>query len=80
MITNDAQLAQILEQMGRMHRGLSTLLIEVLPQNRQQFALMAEGPLDELRRLEHEVRVYLEIIDEESGRPISEITASANAA
>ena len=66
MITNDLQLAQVLEQMGRMHRALSTLFAEVLPQNRQQFVLMAEGPLEALRHLEQEVRVYLGITNKDA--------------
>jgi len=45
--------------MGRMYRALSSLRAEVLPKSRQHFALMAEGPLDELRRLERDVRAYV---------------------
>jgi hypothetical protein len=60
MITNERQLEQGLDQMERMCRALSALSAEVLPQNRRQFALMAEGPLEEIRRLEEEVRVYID--------------------
>ena len=59
MITDEKQLEQAVEQMGRMCRALASLNAEVLPQSRQQFALMAEGPLEEIRRLEEEISQYV---------------------
>jgi hypothetical protein len=58
MITTDEQLSQAVEQLGRMYRALSALKKEVLPVNGRQFALMAEGPLDEIRRLEGAIDAY----------------------
>jgi hypothetical protein len=55
MITNDEQLDQALEQVGRMYRALADLRKEVLPVNARNFALMAEGPMDEIRRLEEQI-------------------------
>ena len=60
MIQNDKQLHHALDQLERMYRALATLRAEVLPLNTQQFALMAEGPLDEMRRLEEQIDSYLE--------------------
>ena len=59
MISDERQLEQAVEQMGRMCRALFTLNTEVLPQSRKQFALMAEGPLEEIRRLEKEISQYV---------------------
>jgi hypothetical protein len=60
MITDEKQLQQAIEQMGRMYRALETIQAEVLPQSRQHFALMADGPLEEIRRLEREISAYVE--------------------
>ncbi len=59
MITNEAQLKQAFEQMNRMVRALTALHEEVLPKSRQQFAQMAEGPLEEIRRLEQTISAYV---------------------
>ena len=58
MITSDEQLSQAVEQLGRVYRALSALKKEVLPVNGRQFALMAEGPLDEIRKLEQAIDAY----------------------
>jgi hypothetical protein len=58
MITNDDQLQQALEQLGRMYRAMAALQAEVLPVNARQFALMAEGPVDEIRRLQAQIDAY----------------------
>jgi hypothetical protein len=58
MIANDDQLTQALEQLSGMYRSLASLRAEVMPKNRKWFALMAEGPVDEIRRLEEQVAEY----------------------
>jgi hypothetical protein len=58
MITNDDQLQQAVEQLGRMYRAMAALRAEVLPVNARQFALMAEGPVDEIRRLQAQIDAY----------------------
>ena len=58
MITNDEQLQQAVEQLGRMYRALAALRAEVLPVNARQFALMAEGPVDEIQRLQAQIDAY----------------------
>ena len=59
MIAGERQLEQAVEQMGRMCRALAALNAEVLPKSRQQFALMAEAPLEEIHRLEEEISQYV---------------------
>jgi len=64
-MTTSPELTQALEQLARMYRVLAGLRATVLPKSAQQFSLMAEGPLDEIRRLESAVH-------ELSGRPLAE--------
>ena len=47
MIENTAQLQQAIDQMGRMQRILESYRFDILPQNPRNFAVLAEGPLDE---------------------------------
>jgi hypothetical protein len=65
MITNDEQLDQAVEQLGRMYRALASLKKEVLPKNRQWFTLMAEGPVDEIRTLQRQIDAYIGKADAE---------------
>ena len=58
-IENTAQLDQALEQMGRMQRILDSYRVEILPKNPRNFAVFAEGPLDEIRKLQSEIDEYL---------------------
>ena len=58
MITNDAQLDQAVERLGHMYRAMAALRAEVLPVNARQFALMAEGPVDEIQRLLAQIDAY----------------------
>lgn len=64
-MTTNPELTQVLDQLARMYRVLDGLRTKVLPKSEQQFGLMAEGPLDEIRRLE--AALY-----ELSGRPVAE--------
>lgn len=59
MITDDDQLQQAVEGLGRMYRAMAALRAEVLPVNTRQFALMAEGPVDEIRRLHAQIDAYV---------------------
>ena len=58
MITTDEGLAITIEQLGRMARVVELTCKEELPRNRQMFALMAEGPLDQIQRLLDEINEY----------------------
>jgi hypothetical protein len=64
MIENTAQLQQALEQMGRMQRILDSYRADILPKNPRNFAVFAEGPLDEIRKLQTEISEYLLRLEE----------------
>jgi len=59
MIENDEQLDATLQALGCLYRALSTLRKSVLPINPRQYALFAEGPLDEISKLQAEINEYL---------------------
>ena len=58
MITNDVELGQAVAQLERMYRALAALRREVYPINPQQFALLAEGPEEEIRQLQADIDIY----------------------
>jgi type II secretory pathway component PulJ len=58
MISNDDQFQQTLEQLERMYRALAILRKDVLPLNPRQFAVLAEAPLDHIRRLQEELEQF----------------------
>lgn len=58
MISNDKELKQSFEQMERMYRALAELRNRVFPLNPRQFAVLAEGPLDEIRHLQQDIDEY----------------------
>jgi hypothetical protein len=58
MIDDVSQLNQAVEQLGRMYRALAALKQDILPRNERQFGLFAEGPLDEIRKLEEAIDDY----------------------
>jgi hypothetical protein len=62
MITNDTELQHSLDQLSRMYRALATLRSEIEPASPGRFALMAEGPLDEIRRLMEEIECYTGVL------------------
>ena len=57
-MTNDRELHETLEQMERMYRALASLHRDVYPINPRQFALLAEGPQEELDRLQQQIDAY----------------------
>ncbi len=59
MIQNEAQLQQAIEQIGRLYDGLESLRADILPKNPRNFVLFAEGPLDEIRKLQAEIDDYV---------------------
>ena len=78
MIANESDFEQAVEQIGRMYRALAALRAEVLLQSRQQFALMAEGPLEEIRRLQADLSDSIETLSAPSDvEPPSSEEASA---
>ena len=55
MNQNEGILTQTVEQLERMNAALSSLRRELLPHEPRKFAILAEGPLDEMRRLQREI-------------------------
>jgi len=63
MIETAEQLYQAIEQMGRMQRVLESYRNEILTQNPRNFALLAEGPLEQLRQLQSQIDDYLQRVE-----------------
>ena len=59
MIQSEAQLQQAIEQIERLYQGLDALRADILPKNPRNFAVLAEGPLDEIRKLQAEIDQYI---------------------
>ena len=53
----EAILIQTMEQLERMNEALAALRRELLPGQPRKFAILAEGPLEEMRRLQAEVEL-----------------------
>lgn len=53
----EAILNQTMDQMERMGEALAALRRELLPGQPKKFAILAEGPLEEMRRLQTEVEL-----------------------
>jgi hypothetical protein len=64
MIETTEQAQQAIEQMGRMQRILESYRADILPKNPRNFALFAEGPLDEIRKLQAEIDRYITRLEE----------------
>jgi transcription termination factor NusB len=63
MIETAEQLYQAIEQMGRMQRILESYRNEILTKNPRNFALLAEGPLEQLRQLQAQIDDYLQRVE-----------------
>ena len=64
MIQTDAQLQQAIGQIERLYQGLDALRADILPKNPRNFAVFAEGPLDEIRKLQAEIFAYVSALDQ----------------
>jgi hypothetical protein len=53
----EAILTQTVEQLEHMNEALIALRRELLPGQPRKFAILAEGPLEEMRRLQTEVEL-----------------------
>jgi len=53
----EAILTQTVEQLEQMNEALAALRRELLPGQPRKFAILAEGPLEEMRRLQTEVEL-----------------------
>ena len=52
---NETILDQTVEQLGRMNEALGALRRECLPGQPKKFAILVEGPLEEMRQLQAEI-------------------------
>ena len=59
MIQNEAQLKQAVEQIQNLCRALESLRVDVFPKNPRNFAILAEGPVDEIRKLQMAIDDYV---------------------
>jgi len=64
MIQTDGQLRQAIEQIERLYHGLDALRGDILPKNPRNFALLAEGPLDEIHKLQVEIDQYISSLEQ----------------
>ena len=59
MINNEAQLQQAIEQIQGLCRAIDGLRADIFPKNPKNFAIMAEGPVDEIRKLQVDIDSYI---------------------
>ena len=64
MIETPEQLHQAIEQMGRMQRILESYRADILAKNPRNFAVFAEGPLDEIQKLQAEIADYVSRLEQ----------------
>jgi hypothetical protein len=63
MIETPEQLYQAIEQMGRMQRILESYRNEILTKNPRNFAILAEGPLEQIRQLQTQIDQYVQHLE-----------------
>ncbi len=63
MIETGEQLYQAIEQMGRMQRILESYRNEILTRNPRNFAVLAEGSLEQLRQLQQQIDEYIQHLE-----------------
>lgn len=59
-ITNEAQLQQAIEQIQSLCQAIDTLRSDIFPKNPKNFAILAEGPVDEIRKLQADIDAYIQ--------------------
>jgi hypothetical protein len=59
MIQTEAQLHQAIEQIENLCGAVEALRKDTFPQNPRNFAVLAEGPVDEIRKLQSLIDDYL---------------------
>jgi len=64
MIETEPQLRQAIEQMENLWQAINSLRAEVFPQNPRSFAVLAEGPLEQIRQLQRQIDEYVRHLEE----------------
>jgi len=59
MISNDEQLQQAYEALGDLYRALASYRAKILRVNLTNYNLIAQGPLEEIRRIQSDINAYL---------------------
>lgn len=62
-IRNQAQLQQAIEQIQNLCRAIDSLRTDIFPKNPKNFAIMAEGPVDEMRKLQADIDDYIQHLE-----------------
>jgi hypothetical protein len=70
MITTEAQLQQVIEQIEGLCRALDSLRRDILPKNPRNFAILAEGPVDEIRKLQSDIDAYINRLETEDAMAV----------
>jgi hypothetical protein len=65
MIETEAQLQQALEQIENLCGAVEALRKDIFPKNPRNFAILAEGPVDEIRKLQSLIDDYLSRLEGE---------------
>ncbi|MGA2660256.1 MAG: hypothetical protein ABSH34_22395 [Verrucomicrobiota bacterium] len=59
MIQNQAQLRQALEQIQNLCAAVASLRADIFAKNSRNFAILAEGPLEQIHQLQGQVDEYV---------------------
>jgi len=59
MIENDEQLRQASEAIGDLYQALASYRCKILPVNPRNYRMIAQGPLDEIRKIQADIDSYL---------------------
>ena len=59
MIENDEQLEQAYEALGDLYRALASYRARILPANRRNYDVIAQGPLEEIQKIQGDINAYL---------------------
>jgi predicted KAP-like P-loop ATPase len=59
MIENDEQLRQASEAIGDLYQAVASYRSRILPLNPRNYRVIAQGPLDEIRKIQADIDSYL---------------------
>jgi hypothetical protein len=77
VITNTEQFQQDIEVLGMMYRGLAAERETVFPKSFWWYAIMVEGPIDQIRETQAEMHAYLELPLPEKALAASVVSADS---
>ncbi len=77
MITSDEQLKVNLELIASMYQAIASLRRDIAPRNFRNYEILAEGPIEQIRRLRQEIDEFLGV--HTGGSPEGEPAAVADA-